>query len=62
MRRTGWGDRRGALCIGFTLVASYSSKYEKQNMFLLQHNHLKVQPCFLIKQQHDFTQTQHFLN
>jgi hypothetical protein len=20
MRRTGWGDRRGALCTGFTLV------------------------------------------
>jgi hypothetical protein len=23
MQRTGWGDRQGALCIGFTLVLNY---------------------------------------
>ncbi len=29
-------------------------------MFLLKHTHLKVQPCFLVKQQHDFTQNTTF--
>jgi len=26
MRRIEWGDRRGALCTGFTLVLNYSKK------------------------------------
>ncbi len=30
MRRTGWGDRRGALCTRFTLIFDYFNKAKKK--------------------------------